>query len=44
MQERVQLTAKIDRGLHARLRIMSFQTRRSMSELIEDFICQCCPE
>lgn len=44
VKEKVQLTAKINRDLHARMRIMSFHTHKSMSELIEDFIRQCCPE
>lgn len=44
VKDKVQLTAKINRDLHARLRIMSFQTHKNISELIEGFIRQHCPE
>lgn len=44
VKDKVQLTAKINRDLHARLRIMSFQTHKTISELIEGFIRQHCPE
>lgn len=44
VKDKVQLTAKINRDLHARLRIMSFQTHKNISELIEGWIAMHCPE
>ena len=41
---RIKITAKVDPSLHSRLRIHSFKTHVSVTELIESWIKQNCPE